>query len=222
MGSDAPRIVSAGSGDLGGKLESFRNPRLWLIMATPPLIIGATFATFSYFTPILTDVAGFSERVVPLLLLGYGVVTVVGNIIVARVAQTHTIPVIVAGFFFDVVFLVDFGTLDDLPAVAVIAVAGISLAGITLNPAMITRIQQTGGTGSLVQTPHSSFITLGIVIGSWLGGLGTDAYGFRAPLWVGASLALLAPLAIAPVSVAALRTAADPSASTAASVAADR
>lgn len=138
-------------------------------MATSTLIIGATFAAFSYFAPILIDVTGLSESMVPRLLLGYGTATVVGNIIVGRLAQSHTISVIVLGLLLNVAFLVSFGLFAQLPVVAILAMAGIGLVSITLNPAMITRVQGAGSTGSLVQTAHSSFITFGVVVGSWIG-----------------------------------------------------
>lgn len=174
-------------------------------MATSTLIIGATFAAFSYFTPILIDVTGFSEQIVPLLLLGYGAATVVGNIIVGRLAQSHTITVIVTGLLLNAAFLVGFALFADIPAVAILGMVGIGLVGITLNPATITRVQRAGNTGSLVQTAHSSFITFGVVIGSWIGGLGISAYGLRAPLWVGAGLAMLALAAMIPAVVQAAR-----------------
>lgn len=200
-----PRLDPENSGGLREELKVFQRPRLWAIMATSTLIIGATFAAFSYFAPILIEVTGFSEGIVPLLLLGYGAATVIGNIIVGRLAQSHTISVIVTGLCLNVAFLVGFALLADLPAAAIIAMAGIGLVGITLNPATITRVQRAGNTGSLVQTAHSSFITLGVVIGSWIGGLGINAYGLRAPLWVGAGLAVLALVAMVPAIVASRR-----------------
>ncbi|SJM69058.1 MFS transporter [Gulosibacter sp. 10] len=200
-----PRLEPDGAGGLRAELRAFRSPRLWGIMATSTLIIGATFAAFSYFAPILTEVSGFSESVVPLLLLGYGAATVLGNIVVARLAQSRTIAVIVAGLLLNVAFLVGFGLFAHLPIPAVIAMAGVGLVGITLNPAMIMRVQGAGGTGSLVQTAHSSFITLGVVIGSAIGGLAIDVAGLRAPLWVGAALAAAALLTMLPAIAATAR-----------------
>ncbi|WP_232507900.1 MULTISPECIES: hypothetical protein [Photorhabdus] len=43
------------------------------------LIIGATFAAFTYFTPILKDITGYSDRAVASLLFIYGAATVIGN-----------------------------------------------------------------------------------------------------------------------------------------------
>ncbi len=51
----------------------------------------------------------------------------------------------------------------------------------------------------MINTVHSSFITLGIVIGSSLGGLGIDkGYGFVSPLWIGACLAILGVISLFP------------------------
>jgi MFS transporter, DHA1 family, inner membrane transport protein len=200
-----PHLAPERSGGLRAELRVFRNRRLWLIMATSTLIIGATFAAFSYFAPIFIDVTGFRQSIVPLLLLGYGAATVVGNIVVGRLAQSRTLAVIVTGLLLNVVFLATFAIFAEVPPVAIIAAAGIGLVGITLNPAMITRVQRAGNTGSLVQTAHSSFITLGVVVGSWAGGLGISAFGLRAPLWVGAGLAVLALSAMVPPVVAASR-----------------
>ncbi|SEN99106.1 MFS transporter [Cryobacterium luteum] len=201
-----PNLAPKNAGGLRAEIQVFRSPRLWFIMATSTLIIGATFAAFSYFAPILTEVTGFSESVVPLLLLGYGAATVVGNIIVGRLAQSHTITVIVIGLLLNIVFLIGFALFAQVPLPAIIGMIGIGLVGITLNPAMITRVQLAGNTGALVNTAHSSFITLGVVVGSWLGGLGISASGLRAPLWVGAGLAVLAIIAMVPAVLGRSRT----------------
>lgn len=187
--------------ELAAELRVFRRPGLWFVMATSTLIIGATFAAFSYFTPILTEVTGFSRGSVPLLLLGYGAATVVGNLVVGRLAQSHTFPVLLGGLTLNAVFLTAFALLADYRVAAPLAVIGVGLVGITLNPAMITRVQRAGNTGMLVNTAHSSFITLGVVLGSWLGGLGITAFDLRAPLWVGAVLAVLALVAIVPAAL---------------------
>lgn len=192
-----PRMdKSDDAGELGTEIQVFRRPRLWLIMGTSTLIIGATFAAFSYFTPILTEITGFSRDIVPLLLLAYGGATVIGNVVVGRLAQSHTITVIIAGLALNTVFLVVFALFADLPALALLAMVGIGLVGITLNPAMITRVQRAGNPRALVNTVHSSFITMGVVFGSWIGGMGIEGFGLRAPLWVGVGLALLALLAM--------------------------
>ncbi|MGW0606155.1 MFS transporter [Streptomyces sp. NPDC002640] len=186
-----PRVERADSG--GGfrqEVGVFRRPTLWLALSTSTLIIGATFSAFSYFNPILTELAGFSTGTVPLLLIAYGAATVVGNNVVGRFADRHTVPVLAVGLVLNAVFLAGFALLADLPGPAVVCMTGIGLVGVTMNPAMATRVQRAGNAGPLVNTVHSSFITLGIILGSSIGALVIDAWGLRAPLWLGALMAL--------------------------------
>ncbi|MEV7684133.1 MFS transporter [Streptomyces sp. NPDC088341] len=194
-----PRLERADDG--GGfrrEVAVFRNARLWLVLSTSTLIIGATFSAFSYFNPILTEVTGFSTGTVPLLLIAYGAATVVGNNIVGRLADRHTLHVLLGGLLLNVVFLTGFALLADVPAPALVCMMGIGLVGVTMNPAMVTRVQRAGNAGPLVNTVHSSFITLGIIIGSSVGGLAIDNYGLRAPLWLGAAMAVLGLASLLP------------------------
>ncbi|MEU1663452.1 MFS transporter [Streptomyces sparsogenes] len=187
-----------GGGGFREELGVFKNPRLWLALSTSTLIIGATFAAFSYFNPILTELTGFSTGTVPVLLIAYGAATVVGNTVVGRFADRHTVPVLALGLVLNLLFLTGFALFADLPAPAVVCMMGIGLVGVTMNPAMATRVQRTGNAGPLVNTVHSSFITLGIILASSLGAVVIDAWGLRAPLWLGAAMAVLGLATVIP------------------------
>ncbi|MFD5316012.1 MFS transporter [Streptomyces sp. NPDC127098] len=180
------------------ELGVFRRPRLWLALSTSTLIIGATFAAFSYLNPILTELTGFATGTVPLLLIAYGAATVVGNTVVGRLADRHAVPVLAAGLGLNAVFLAGFALLAEVPVAAVAFLLGVGLVGVTMNPAMVTRVQRTGNARPLVNTVHSSFITLGVILGSSLGALAIDAWGLRATLWLGAAMAVLGLLTLLP------------------------
>ncbi|MYW79105.1 Predicted arabinose efflux permease, MFS family [Streptomyces sp. LaPpAH-199] len=187
-----------GSGTLRSELTAFRAPRLWLTLLTSTMVIGATFSAFSYLNPILTEVTGFSPGAVPLLLLAYGAATVVGNTVVGRLADRHTLPVLLGGLTLNAVFLAGFALLAGVETGAVLCMLGVGLVGVTMNPALVTRVQRAGNARPLVNTVHTSFITLGVVLGSALGGLGLDRFGPRAPLWLGAALAVAGLLTLVP------------------------
>ncbi|MEU8404413.1 MFS transporter, partial [Nonomuraea sp. NPDC048892] len=168
-----PHLERAGSDglELREELKIFRNVKLWLVLSTSTLIIGATFSAFSYLSPILTQVTGIGEGTVPLLLIAYGAATVIGNTVVGRLADRYTIGVQVWGLALNLVFLTGFALLAHLSVPAVAFMLGIGLVGVTMNPAMATRVQRTTNARPLVNTVHSSFITLGVIIGSSIGGL---------------------------------------------------
>lgn len=199
-----PRVEHAEEGgeDVRRDVRAFTRPRLWLALSTSTFIIGATFSAFSYFTPILTRVTGFAAGAVPPLLIAYGAATVVGNHVVGRLADRHALGVQLAGLALNVLFLTGFAVLAGLKIPAVVFMLGVGLVGVTMNPAMVTRVQRAGNAGPLVNTVHSSFITLGVIVGSSAGGMAIGHFGLRAPLWLGAALAAFGMITLLP----ALRT----------------
>lgn len=180
------------------ELTVLRRPQLQLALISSTLIIGATFSVFSFFTPILTEIAGFPENLVPLLLLAYGAATLIGNMVVARLADRHTISTLLAGTGLNVFFLTGLGLFTDVPPLALLFMLGIGLVGVTMNPAMAVRVQRAGSTTPLVNTIHASFITFGVILGSAIGSALIPAHGLRAPIALGLTLAVVAVLAILP------------------------
>ncbi|WP_438484355.1 hypothetical protein [Streptomyces sp. S186] len=86
-------------------------------------------------------------------------------------ADRHPVGVQVAGLALNALFLAGFALLAQPAVPAVAMMLGVGLVGVTMNPAMATRVQRTGNAGPLVTTVHSSFITLGVIVGSSFGGL---------------------------------------------------
>ncbi|MFF8726458.1 MFS transporter [Streptomyces sp. NPDC015171] len=193
-----PRLDPEPGRGLRAEAHVFARPRLWRALVGSTLIIGATFSAFSYFTPVLTGLTGFSAGTVPLLLIAYGAATVIGNTVVGRLADRYTLPVLAVGLLLNLVFLTGFAVLATMPAPALVCLLGIGLAGVTMNPAMVTRVQRAGNAGPLVNTVHTSFITLGVIIGSSLGAVAIDVGSLRGPLWLGAALAALGLLTVLP------------------------
>ena len=180
------------------ELLRFKNIHLWAYV-TSMFIIGGTFAAFSYFTPIFTNVTGFSSASIPYLLALYGSATVIGNIIIGKFADKFTMKILMGGLIILIIALSLFALSAENKYIAVISTIFIGLTGVALNPAMVARVMKTASNGIMINTVHSSFITLGIVIGSSLGGLGiSKGYGFVSPLWIGACLAILGVISLFP------------------------
>lgn len=184
---------------LRSSIAALANGRLWAAYLTSSLIIGATFAAFSYFSAIFIQVTGLPATSIPILLATYGVANVIGNLVVGRFADRFTIPILVGGLTFLAVALTVFALFAAVPAIAVAAFIVIGLFGITMNPAMAARVMRAAHPGPMVNALHSSVITGGLAVGTWAGGLAIDAgYELTAPLWVGLGLALLGLLSLAP------------------------
>lgn len=186
---------------LADELRVFRRWRLWGVYATNALTIGAVYTVVSYFVPILTRLAGFPARAVPLLLVFYGIATLVGNLLTGRLADRHTCTVLTVGVAGIVLSLVGFAVAAGTgPRTLVLVALGIlGLVGLPMNPAMATRVIRHAHEGPLVQTVNTAAINVGILTGPALGGLSIRAgAGLAGPLWAGAGLALLALATLLP------------------------
>lgn len=184
---------------LGDEFRVLVNRQLWAAYATSALIIGATFAAFSYSSPIIIEITGFPAKVIPLLLAVYGLANVAGNLLVGRLADRHTITVLATGLSALGVALALFARFAHEPMVSIGAFLAIGLTGVSLNPAMVARVMRAAKPTALVNTLHASVITGGLALGTWMGGMGIDrGYGLRAPLWIGAALAALGLLSLMP------------------------
>lgn len=194
-----PRSKSTNTISLGAELNEFNNRHLWAAYATSGLIIGATFAAFSYFTPVLIEVTGFAAPSIPWLLGVYGAANVVGNMVVGRYADKYTMPIMRWGLLVLGLALALFASFAQNQIISLGMLIAIGLVGVPMNPAMIARVMQTAHPSALVNTVHTSVINIGLGVGAWVGGLGIAAgYGLRSPLWVGVALAVLGLLSLWP------------------------
>jgi predicted MFS family arabinose efflux permease len=100
------------------------------------------FATFTYVTPILTEITGFGGGAFPLLLVAYGAEIFAGNWVVGRLADRHALPVLLCGLALNGLVLTGFALPAHLsvPAVVCLLGAGLALLGIaTLVPDLVCR-----------------------------------------------------------------------------------
>ncbi|MEU2435658.1 MFS transporter [Streptomyces rubradiris] len=176
--------------DVRSELAVLRGGRLWGAFATNALLIGGVFATFAYLSPVLTKVAGFSEGVVPLLFVLYGVGTVAGNIVLGRLADAHTLRVLWLGGAVLAVLLGLYALVASDQVLSLVALFLLGFTGLPLNPAMASRVMSLSNSGALINTMNTAAVCAGITLGTWLAGVGIDAFGYRAPMGAGALLAL--------------------------------
>lgn len=181
------------------ELHHFRLGKLWAVFTTSLLVIGATFAAFTFFVPILTSLSGLAPSAMPLLLGVYGVATVLGNIVIGRLVDRFVILVLAVGSTLLAVGLIVFALFARQPMIAVACVLLVGLAGVPMNAAFVTRSLRVCGSSPLVNSVHTSFIMVGVMLGSWMGGLLiSTGHSLVAPLWLGAGLAVLGLLSVLP------------------------
>jgi len=185
--------------NLRSELNEMRKPRLWAAYATSALVIGASFSVYSYLSPITAQLAGFPEAQLPFLLAVYGAANIIGNYVIGRFADRHTIATIFIGILIMLAAMVIFALFAELKSATVLAIVMIGLTGIALNPAFIARVMRIAHPGALVNAMHASVINIGLGLGPWAGGFAlSSGYSLHAPLWVGAIMTLCGLLTLAP------------------------
>lgn len=194
-----PEVSGGGQLRMEEEIKALKNKAYWKACVTSCLILGASFAAFSYFVPVLVDITGFSMHVVPFILMAFGFSNIVGNTITGRLAHNHSLKIMLVGLTVLSISLFAFAIFAEYKTVAILAIILIGLSGVPMNPAMMARIVSVAHPGPMVNAVHTSVINIGLGGGSYIGGVAiTNGYGLRSGLWIGAILAVLALASLLP------------------------
>jgi DHA1 family inner membrane transport protein len=190
-------FVPAHEGDPGRTLRSelgvFRSSQIWLTLGIGAIGFGGFFAVYSYIAPLVTEVAGAPQWAVPLTLVLVGVGMTVGNLAGGYFADRDLRATLHLGLAGLAAALVLLALLAWSYAALVILALLVGALSAMINPAIQTRLMDVAGESqSIAAALNHSALNLGNSLGAFLGGVAiTLGFGFVAPEWVGAVLALL-------------------------------
>ncbi|MGW7067425.1 Cmx/CmrA family chloramphenicol efflux MFS transporter [Streptomyces sp. NPDC054855] len=197
----APATAQA---DVRGELRSLREARLVVILLLGALVNGATFCTFTYLSPVITHVTGFSEGWVPALLALFGVGSFAGVTLAGRFAEARPVPFLLTGAVALLAGWVLLALTAGRPGAVVVLVLVQGALSFGVGSALITQaLYAATGAPTLSGGFATAALNVGAAIGPVGGGIALAAgLGHRSPLWVSA---LLVALALAVGAVALLR-----------------
>jgi predicted MFS family arabinose efflux permease len=204
-----PLIARQVPDDDGGKpaslrseLAALRSGRLWLVLAACATTTGGVLSVYSYISPLLTDRAGIAVGLVPLVLVGFGVGSLIGTIYGGRLGDVrpHATTIGVAATTTVVLGAIWLLSAHAVPTVLLVAVLG--LVGLSANPVLSALAVRYAGVAPTLGVAMSvAAYNLGTAVGSWLAGLTLgSALGATGPALVGtviASLTLIPAAALA-------------------------
>ncbi|RBM17922.1 Cmx/CmrA family chloramphenicol efflux MFS transporter [Streptomyces sp. PT12] len=178
---------------LRSELRIYRDPLVWLAVATTALFAAGTFCFFSYLAPLLTDVTGLDEGWVPVVLVLYGVGALIGTVAGGRLADAHMFGTLYVGLGAAAAVLA-LAAVTAHNAVAAVTLSGLlGLASFLCAPGLNARIFNvaTADAPTLAGATVTSAFNTGNTLGPWVGGLVISAgLGYAATAWVGALLVL--------------------------------
>ncbi|MCQ1948067.1 MFS transporter [Arthrobacter sp. zg-Y1116] len=184
-----------------GELSALGRAQVWLALLVGTVGFGGFFAVYSYIAPTMTEVAGISENVLPVVVGLYGVGQVIGNVAGGRLADINVMGSIYAILGGTVVILLAYAWAVQYAATAMVLVFLVGVIGSMLTPPLQTRLLDVSpGAESLASSLNHAALNLANALGALLGGVVIAwGWGYRSPAVVGAVLALLG-LAIALIS----------------------
>ena len=167
------------------ELAVFRQSRLWAALATTTMYQAAVFCAFSYLAPLLTDVAGLPSSQVPIVLLVFGVGTLIGISIGGRFADRSALTNIFISLIAMATSLVALAAVAHSPTLVVGGVFVFGVAAFSIASAINARVFKLAADApTLAAAVNVSAFNVGNAIGPWIGGLAISAgLGFIAPLW---------------------------------------
>jgi MFS transporter, DHA1 family, inner membrane transport protein len=137
------------------------------------------FTVFTYIQPILTQISGFAESSVSLILLVFGAGLGVGNLIGGRFADRGLVAALLGTLSFLALVLGAMAVVMPVKALAIVFVALLGGAAFaTVAPLQMRVLEKAGDAGqSLASSLNIAAFNLGNALGAWLGGLTIDHAG---------------------------------------------
>jgi len=182
------------------QLRALVNPAILTMMSITTLGFGASFAAFTFITPILTEITGFSTRTANGLLVLFGTATLVGNVAGGRWAASQGWSRALRRLLFGLLLVLAVMALALPWKVAMIAVLFVwGALAFGLSPAcqagMLETAQRwTPRAVDFASALNISAFNLGISLGEALGSRLVEQGQLAMTPWVGVALALLAQL----------------------------
>jgi predicted MFS family arabinose efflux permease len=189
------RFVPAGEQRLrvtvGSQLSVLRSGRLWLLLAGTVFVTGGYMATFSYISPLLTDKAGFSPAAVPLVLVGFGIGSLIGANTGGRSADRKPLATFITAAAATGIVMALIVWLSSNGATAVVLIVLLGVAGMAVPPvATGLAVRFASPAPTLAAGLAVAGFNGGIALGSWIAGDALDSsLGATGPALVGVIMA---------------------------------
>ncbi|MFJ2550405.1 MFS transporter [Microbacterium sp. NPDC087591] len=174
------------------ELGVFRIRQVWFTLGVGAIGFGGFFAVYSYIAPLVTEVAGSPAWVVPIVLVLMGLGMTAGNLVGGHLADIDLRRTLLYGLaamalVFAMLALLSFWIVS-LSLIVLI----VGFVSSVLSPTIQTRLMDVAGDNqSIASAMNHSALNIGNSLGAFLGGVVIAlGWGFTAPAWTGAALAI--------------------------------
>lgn len=175
-----------------GQFRFLKTSAPWLILGATALGNGGVFCWYSYITPLLTNVSGFSAESVTALMVLAGFGMVVGNLVSGRLSDRYTpgkVGTVVQGMICILLLMIFFLSPNPWCSAILMALCTAGLFAVS-SPEQVLIIRVASGGEMLGGACVQIAFNLGNAIGAYVGGLALSG-GYRYPALAGVPFALV-------------------------------
>jgi DHA1 family inner membrane transport protein len=165
------------------ELRAFAKPEVWLVLGIAMLGGGGLFATFSYITPMMTNVTHYADSSITWLLVLFGLGMTVGNLAGARFSDRFPARTLLLSLVAEIIVAAAFLGADHNRITAAIAIFLFPLTALAGLPTLQGRIiALAGGAPNLAAASIQAAFNIANSIGAFLAGMAISAgYGYSSP-----------------------------------------
>lgn len=174
-----------------GELGALKRGQVWMTLLIGTVGFGGFFAVYTYIAPTMTEVAGVSENLLPVVVALYGLGMVAGNIVGGRLADISVLGTIYWVMGSISVCLLVFAFAVQWAPTALLFVFLVGAIGSSLIPSLQVRLMDVSPDApSLASSMNHAALNTANALGAFLGGaVIAFGWGYTAPALVGAVLA---------------------------------
>ncbi|MFD5279229.1 Cmx/CmrA family chloramphenicol efflux MFS transporter [Streptomyces rubrogriseus] len=196
--------AAAGGPPLRAELARLKTPRLLLAMLLGALVNAATFASFTFLAPVVTDTAGLGELWISVALVLFGAGSFVGVTVAGRLSDRRPAQVLAVGGPMLLVGWPALAVLADRPVALLLLVFVQGALSFALGSTLITRVlYEAAGAPTMAGAYATAALNVGAAVGPLVAAttLGHTT-GNLGPLWASGLLVAVALLVAFPLRTA--------------------
>lgn len=182
-----------GGGSLRTEFAALGNAKLWLVLTACATTSGGVLAAYTYISPLLTERAALPATLVPVVLIGFGAGSFIGNLLGGRFGDSHPHPATILAPAGSTVILLLICLITGQPIVTAVLLLLLGLFGLGANPVLMSfAVRFAGRAPTLGSSLSVSSFNVGTAMGSWIAGLTlASPMGVAGPTVVGAAVVAL-------------------------------
>ncbi|MCQ2011338.1 MFS transporter [Sporolactobacillus sp. STSJ-5] len=172
---------------------------LLLVFVITALGYGGTFVVFTYLSPLLEKISGYSPSAVALILFIYGIAIAVGNTVGGKVSNANPMKALIYMFLFQTasIFFLYFTASNKWIGLLTVVFMGLfafmNVPGLQLYAVLLAERFVPEGV-AVASAVNIAAFNGGVALGSFIGGLVVEHIGLINTTWIGALMVLSAAI----------------------------